>query len=71
MKHNCEELMLSCFKNLQYFDKGQWRKLDGFVAEEVGRGKKHADQLQVLKQNVEEKDILIKKLIKENMELKN
>ena len=32
--------MFACFKNLQYFDRLQWKKLDTFILEEIGVNKK-------------------------------
>ena len=31
LKNGCEDLMLVCFKALQYFDKSEWKKLEVFV----------------------------------------
>lgn len=30
-KNDANELMFACFKNLQYFDRAQWKKLDAFL----------------------------------------
>ena len=67
MKNNCNEIMTNCFKNLQYFEKNQWKHLERFVLEELGLEKKITDELEELKQSLEEKETIIKRIIKENI----
>ena len=67
MKNNCNEIRTNCFKNLQYFEKNQWKHLERFVLEELGLEKKITDELEELKQSLEEKETIIKRIIKENI----
>jgi hypothetical protein len=67
MKNNCNEIMTNCFKNLQYFEKNQWKHLERFVLEELGLEKKITEELEELKQSLEEKETIIKRIIKENI----
>ena len=57
-------MLFSCLKNLQYFEKAQWKKLDSFVLEELGiQAKKNTDE-ESLRKVIKEKDELNKKLTK-------
>lgn len=47
--------MTSCFKNLQYFEKLQWKHLERFILEELGLEKRIMDEVEELKKNLEEK----------------
>ena len=31
LKNDANELMFACFKNLQYFDRAQWKRLDSYI----------------------------------------
>ena len=56
IKNNCTNLLFSCLKNLQYFEKGQWKKLDSFILEELGiQTKKNTDE-ESLKKVIRDKD---------------
>ena len=37
MKYGCEEVMLNCLKNIQYFEKSDWKKLEVFVTKEINK----------------------------------
>lgn len=72
IKNDCNDFMFSSLKNLQYFDRNQWKKLDRYLLEELGLTKREtSDELEMLKKSLKEKEELIKKLIRENMDFKN
>jgi hypothetical protein len=56
--------MTNCFKNLQYFEKSQWKHLERFILEELGLEKKVFDELEELKKTLDEKETMVKRLIK-------
>ncbi len=63
--------MTNCFKNLQYFEKSQWKHLERFILEELGLEKKVFDELEELKKTLDEKETMVKRLIKQNVDLRN
>ena len=71
IKNNSGDYLNACFKNLQYFEKSQWKHLDRFILEELGLEKKMTEEVQDLKKSLEEKENMIKKIIKENIDLRN
>jgi hypothetical protein len=68
-KNGCEDLMLSCLKNIQYFEKSEWKKLEQFLEQDIS-GVKIRNDPESLKKQLEEKEKELKNLKKENMELK-
>lgn len=40
IKNDCTDIMFACMKNLQYFEKSQWKKLDAYILEGLGINKK-------------------------------
>ena len=65
IKNDCNQVMFACFKNLQYFDRSQWKKLDSLILEEMGVNKKGSfEEIESIKKTLKEKEQLIKKLIR-------
>ena len=49
--------MFACFKNLQYFDRSQWKKLDSLILEEMGVNKKGSfEEIESIKKTLKEKE---------------
>lgn len=70
-KNSSHELLNSCFKNLQYFEKNQWKHLERFILEELGLERRIADEVEDLRRNLEEKETMIKRIIKENIDIRD
>lgn len=50
-KNNCEEIMLTCLKTMQYFDKNEWKQLEILLAQDLKNTKTAgADQENLRKQ---------------------
>lgn len=44
IKNDCTDTMFACLKNLQFFEKSHWKKLDSHILEELGINKKSASE---------------------------
>ena len=69
MKYGCEEVMLNCLKNIQYFEKPDWKKLEVYVTKEI-KNERSPDEPDLLRRQLEDKEKEVKTLKKEMFELK-
>ena len=57
IKNDCSDLMFACMKNLQYFEKNHWKKLDAYILEELGINKKPTgDEIENIKRVLKDKE---------------
>ena len=56
--------MLACFKSFQYFQKGEWKKLEGYVNEGMKMSRVAGGDPEAIKKQVDDKDKEIKSLKK-------
>ena len=56
--------MIACFKSFQYFDKAEWKKIEGYINEGMKMSRAGTDN-ESLKKQVEDRDKEVKNLKKE------